>query len=55
MNKIIGEIIPAALILAAAALIGLLYNESTERTRLLAGMALAIVGLLCLEILLLQV
>jgi hypothetical protein len=55
MNKIIGVGIPIALILAAAALIGLLYNESTERTRLLAGIGLAIVGILCLEILLLQV
>jgi hypothetical protein len=55
MNKIIGEGIPIALILVAVAIIGLLYNESNERTRLLAGIVLAIVGVLCLEILLLQV
>ena len=55
MNKFIGEVIPIALILVVVALIGLLYNESTERTRLLAGIGLAIVGVLCLGILLLQV
>ena len=54
MNTIIGEVIPIALILAVAVLIGLLSNESTERMRLLAGMALAVVGVLCLELLFLQ-
>lgn len=54
MNKFIGVSIPIALILVAAALITLLYIESTERTRLLVCMTLTIVGVLCLEILLLQ-
>ena len=54
LNTIIGEVIPIALILAVAVLSGLLSNESTERMRLLAGMALAVVGMLCLELLFLQ-
>ncbi len=54
MNKLIGEVITIALILTVMVLIGLLYSESAERPRLLAGMGLAVVGVLCLEILLLQ-
>ena len=54
MNTIIGEGIPTVLILAVAPLSGLLSNQSTQRMQLLAGMALAIVGVLCLELLLLQ-
>jgi ascorbate-specific PTS system EIIC-type component UlaA len=54
-NRLIGEAIPAALLLATVILIGLLYNESKERTQFIAGIVLAIIGLICLEILLLQV
>lgn len=53
-NTIISTALPTLLMLAALALLVLLYQSSSERKRLLAGIFLTAVSLICLEIVLLQ-
>ena len=51
---VIGNVIPAILIMLAAALLALLYHESRERQQLLLAIAATCIASLCLAILIVE-
>lgn len=53
-NLVIGNVIPAILIMLAAALLASLYNESCERKPLLLAIATTFVASLCLAMLIVE-
>jgi hypothetical protein len=53
-NTLIGNLIPALLVIGAGALIALLYNESRERERLLLVVGATVIACYSLAILLIE-
>jgi uncharacterized membrane protein len=53
-NTMIGNVIPAFLLVLAGAMLALLYNESQERKQLLLAIAATVVASFCLAILVIE-
>jgi hypothetical protein len=53
-NTMIGNVIPAFLLVLAGAVLALLYNESRERKQLLLAIAATVVVSFCLAILVIE-